>query len=313
MRARDLLLSTTMLGGTLVVAPVMGADMSVPAPPPAAAPAVDGPNVKVAGLGGTFANRSLSGVVGAYTFPLANQYGVQIDGGVGRFDSSAWTEIGGHLFWRNPSQALFGIYGSFTQWDRFGGVDVAHVAGEGELYLGRYTLGGIVGIEFGNSVSSSTVGFVQTPIPGPGVINAFTTNSQGFAVKTRFMDQINLKYYFNDYFDGYVGHRYVGGKNAAAFGSELSSPLGRGVLGSLFVEARAGEGAYHGVWGGVKLYFGADKPLIARHRQQDPGGTLNTYDNVTAFTNNTTSSTANLFQIKCTTFLRSDGRCETGS
>jgi hypothetical protein len=107
MRARDLLLSTAMLGGTLVVVPVMGADLSVPAPPPAAAPAVDGPNVKVAGLGGTFANRSLSGVVGAYTFPLSTQYGVQIDGGVGRFDSSAWTEIGGHLFWRNPSQALF--------------------------------------------------------------------------------------------------------------------------------------------------------------------------------------------------------------
>jgi hypothetical protein len=311
MRARDLLLSTAMLGGTLVVVPVMGADLSVPAPPPAAAPAVDGPNVKVAGLGGTFANRSLSGVVGAYTFPLSTQYGVQIDGGVGRFDSSAWTEIGGHLFWRNPSQALFGIYGSFTQWDRFGGVDVAHVAGEGELYLGRYTLGGIVGVEFGNSVSSSTIGFVQTPIP-LGQVNTFTTASQGFAVKTRFMDQINLKYYFNDYFDGYVGHRYVGGKNAAAFGSELSSPLGRGVLGSLFVEARAGEGAYHGVWGGVKLYFGADKSLIARHRQQDPGGTLNTYDNVTAFTNNTTSSTGTAFQINCTTFLRPDGRCEIG-
>jgi hypothetical protein len=309
MRGRDLLLSTTILGG--LVAPVMGADMSVPAPLPAAAPAVDGPNVKVAGLGGTLANRSLSGVVGAYTFPLANQYGVQIDGGVGSFDSSAWAQIGGHLFWRNPSQALFGVYGSFTQWDRFGGVDVAHVAGEGELYLGRYTLGGIVGVEFGNSVSSSSTGFSQTGIPF-GVVNTFTTVTQGIAIKTRFMDQINLKYYLNDYFDAYVGHRYVGGKNAAAFGSELSTPVARGVLGSLFVEARAGEGAYHGVWGGVKLYFGADKSLIARHRQQDPEGTLQTYDNLPAFTNNSTSSTGTAFQINCTTFLMRDGRCEIG-
>ena len=49
------------------------------------------------------------------------------------------------MSWRNPSQALYGIYGSFTQWDRFGGVNAAHIAGEAEWYFGRYTLQGIVG------------------------------------------------------------------------------------------------------------------------------------------------------------------------
>jgi hypothetical protein len=310
MRARDLLLSTTMLGGTLVVTPVtMAADMPVPAP--MQAPAVDGANLKAAGFGGTIANQRLSGGVGSYTFPLSGEYGAQIDGGGGSLGGSGWATVAGHLFWRNPYEALYGIYGSFTEWDRFGGVRAAHIAGEAEWYWGRYTLQGIMGVEFGNSVSGSTIGIVQTPIPF-GVVNTFTTNTQGFAVKTRFFDQINLKYYLNDYFDAYVGHRYVGGKNAAAFGGELSSPLSRGVLGSLFVEGRAGEAAFHGVWGGVKLYFGpSDKPLIARHRQGDPGAPLDYYDNLFTVLNNAGSSASNAFQTVCAKFLRPDGRCES--
>ena len=40
---------------------------------------------------------------------------------------------------------------------------------------------------------------------------------------------------------------------------------------SLFVEGRAGEGSFHGVWGGVRFYFGQkDKTLIRRHREDDP-------------------------------------------
>jgi hypothetical protein len=198
----------------------------------------------------------------------------------------------------------------FTQWDRFGGVNASHVAGEAEWYWGRYTLQGIAGVEFGNSVSNSNTGFFQTAIPF-GVVNTFTTNIQGFDLKTRFTDQINLKYYFNDYLDAYVGHRYQGGKNAAAFGGEWSAPLSRGVLASLFVEGRAGESAFHGVWGGVKLYFGpGDKPLIARHRQQDP----NLWDNLFTILNNANSSTNTTNQQVCTFGFSRDrpGQCEIG-
>ena len=42
-------------------------------------------------------------------------------------------------------------------------------------------------------------------------------------------------------------------------------------MASLFVEGRAGENDFRGVWGGVKFYFGQkDKSLIQRHRQDDP-------------------------------------------
>jgi hypothetical protein len=42
-------------------------------------------------------------------------------------------------------------------------------------------------------------------------------------------------------------------------------------MGSAFVEGLAGESEFHGVWGGLRFYFGKkDKSLIARHRQDDP-------------------------------------------
>jgi hypothetical protein len=78
-------------------------------------------------------------------------------------------------------------------------VHVTQVAGEGEAYLGRFTVQGIAGVEFGNSVSNTTFGFGVIPpvggLPGVNTVNAFT---EGYDVRTRFFDQINLKYYFTD-------------------------------------------------------------------------------------------------------------------
>jgi hypothetical protein len=42
-------------------------------------------------------------------------------------------------------------------------------------------------------------------------------------------------------------------------------------MGSLFIEGRAGEGDFHGVYGGLRFYFGNhDKSLIRRNREDDP-------------------------------------------
>jgi hypothetical protein len=64
----------------------------------------------------------------------------------------------------------------------------------------------------------------------------------------------------------------------------------RGALrGAAFVEGVAGEDSFHGIWGGLKFYFGrADKPLIARHRQDDPKDW--TTDTLFSITNNNTGS-----------------------
>ena len=69
----------------------------------------------------------------------------------------------------------------------------------------------------------------------------------------------------------YAGHRYLGGKHALAFGGEYGIPMSQGVMAALFAEGRVGEESFHGVWGGLRFYFGQkDKTLIRRHREDDP-------------------------------------------
>jgi hypothetical protein len=329
MRKRKALLSTTILSGavggwlTAAASVASAADLSVPvykAPPAYAAaplawePAVDAINEKMEALGGSIGGKTVYGATGSLTVPLLSQYGVQLDGGAGSLDGDSFGQVAGHLFWRNPSQALLGVYASYTGWDRFGGVNVGQVAGEFEFYYGRFTLQGIAGVEFGNTVSSSQTNLVTiAPVGGIPGSTTLATNAQGFGIGTRFFDQVNLKYYLNDYLDGYVGHRYLGGKNAAAFGGEYAFPVARGVLGSAFVEARVGESDFHGVWGGIKLYFGPDdKSLIARHRKEDPNNWG--VDTLFSILNNKTSSGSSSTAQFCNNgrTLR-NGTCEGGS
>lgn len=222
-------------------------------------PAVDGPNGKVDGFLGTFANRDLNGFRASVSAPLAARYGLQLDGAAGRFDSKKFAILAGHLFWRDPAQGLVGLYANHTRWDQFGGVKVSQVAGEAEYYMGPLTLQGIAGVEFGNTATFTT----GTPLAGFVI--------QSFDVKSRFFDQINVAYYLNDNWKAFIGHRYLAGKNALALGTEWAMPLSGGKMTSLFVEGRVGEGNFHGVWGGLRVYFGQkDKPLMQRHRQDDP-------------------------------------------
>jgi hypothetical protein len=100
-----------------------------------------------------------------------------------------------------------------------------------------------------------------------------TTNTfiETYDVKTRFFDQINLKYYVTDDWNLLIGHRYQGGKNALALGTEFALPMRSNMMATAFLEGRVGEDNFRGVWGGLRLYWGQkSKPLIARHRQDDP-------------------------------------------
>ncbi len=185
---------------------------------------------------------------------------------------------------------------------------MAQVAGEAEHYFGRWTIQGIAGVEWGNSASNTTVSTLIVPQNGniPGVI---TTNffTEGYDVQTRFFDQINIKYYITDNFAGYIGHRYLGGQNALALGGETAVSLGRGMMASAFVEARLGEHAYNGVWGGLKFYFGQkDKTLMQRHRQDDPP----IWDTLHSILNNYNSSGSSSSQQFCQFGPPFNGSCE---
>jgi hypothetical protein len=265
---RCTLLSTTALAGIVggaiaTTVPASAADLYTKAPSFAVpGPAVDGINWKFDGLGGSFADRGLYAGRGSFAVPLSSQWGLQVDGAAGNFDSRFFGAVAGHLFWRDPAKGLAGLYVNHTYWDRVGGVHVTQVAGEGEAYWGRWTVQGIAGVETGNSATQ-----VTTVIHDPFI----TDYTDAVTFQTRFFDKINVAYYFTDNLKGFVGHRYLGGKNALAVGGEYGMPVGGGKMASLFVEGRVGEDNNRGVWGGLRFYFGQkDKPLIQRHRQDDP-------------------------------------------
>lgn len=261
MSIRRRALATTMLTGLTVwwsgSIPVRAADAYTKAPavaPEAALPAVDGVNWKAGGLGGTLADRALYAFQGSYSLPLGNTYGLQLDGIAGSYDDRFVGAAAAHLFTRDPSRGLLGLFASVTHWDRFGGLNVGHFAGEFEVYYGRWTLQAVAGVETGNSGSQTIGNLIES-----------------FDIPTRFFDKVNLAYYLNDNWKAFVGHRYVGGKNALALGSEYAFRINGPMMGSLFVEGRIGEEDFKGVWGGLRFYAAQkDKTLIQRHRQDDP-------------------------------------------
>jgi hypothetical protein len=225
-------------------------------------PAVDGFNAKLDGYGGG-ANHisSLYGANGSLSFPLAQQWGVQLDGGVGSFNSSGDSRAAGHVFWRDPSVGLLGAYGSYSHWNGIGavnipriGTDIGRYAAEGEYYWGRWTVGGLAGYE--------TVR-VNAPV---------VAGLPPFSIANRFFDAISASYYVTDNFKLSIGHVYTIGRNGLALGGECGFALGGGRMAALFARGLIAEGGSNAVLGGLRIYFGQrDKTLIDRHRQDDPG------------------------------------------
>ena len=261
---------------------------SAGAAPPAELPAVDGVNTTVSALGGGNDSKGLFAGTGSLAVPLGGQYGAEFDGVAGDFDSRFIGGGAAHLFWRNPRQGLLGLYGDGIHWDTpIGGVNVSHIGGEGEAYLGQWTFAAVAGAEFGNDATASTVSVVG--IPG-GLITTTTPNGALRHV-TRFFDNLTATYYVTDNWSASIGQRYLGGRNAAAFGTEYALASYGNMLPTLFAQVRVGEGHdNYGAWAGLRLYFGNhDKTLIRRNREDDP--TSNLFDIADTLGPGSTSST----------------------
>jgi hypothetical protein len=224
-------------------------------------PAVDGINAKINGFGGGGNHTNgFYGTSGSLSVPLAQQWGLQIDGGVGSDKGIGAYGGAGHLFWRDPSIGLLGAYGSYAHWNGIETLTSGHIsanigryAAEGDYYLGRWTLSGIAGVE--------TVSVNATPVLGVPT----------FSVPNRFFDHVWAAYYVTDNFKLSAGHLYTFDTHFLTLGSEYGFALGGGRMASLFTEGWIGEHGNSGVLAGLRVYFGQhDKSLIDRHRQDDP-------------------------------------------
>lgn len=256
---RQSLLSTTalvMLGLLSSVNFAAAADLDAVPAPALVLPAVSGFNGKLEGGGGDLFKKGGGYGMGSFSVPLGQRFGLQVDGAAGVRGGDGFAGGAAHLFWRDPSKGLIGLYGSYSYANSVRstiidpniplvtirrGLGIGRGALEAEVYFNSISLEGLAGVEGGN-------------------------------VKTRFFDMADIAFYATDNFRLSLGHRYTLGRHAAAFGAEYQIMPGNGI--SLFAEARAGERNFQAVWGGLRIYFGAEKSLIRRHREDDPRARL---------------------------------------
>lgn len=189
-------------------------------------PAVSAPNLFLEGAGGVFNDDALYFGGGHVAAPLGDFLGFQIDQNIGSLEDNLFSQTAGHVFYRDPSSLLFGVYGAWNYYDLDDSVNLGRVGPEVEIYLDNFTLSGVAGIEFGD-------------------------------IDEDFFTQARLSFYPSSDLKLYVGYVYEGGINAGAAGFEFQLPV-ESMAVSFFAEGRLGEDDQEGVWGGIKLYFGGE-------------------------------------------------------
>jgi hypothetical protein len=242
MSYRARLYSSTALAAVLSVAaaPAIAADFGDAfGPPQGSLPAVSAPNGKFDLRGGSEDGLGAFMATGSFSVPIDHAFGFQADAMAGSLGGEAVGAIGAHLFWRDPATGLLGIYGDvgFNNSAAIG--SIGRVAAEGELYLDRVTLSAVAGGQFGDS--------------------------------NGFFDKVTLSFYPSDDLELYIGHRYLperGHFGAAGF-EFLTGVLAPASM-AVFAEGRVGESGYAAGYGGIRFYFGPEKSLIRRHREDDP-------------------------------------------
>jgi len=246
-RRRPVVVGST-LRGWRAAAAALAATVGATSVAVAQAPAVYGLNGKIDARGGFthFEAQGVDGlagfVTGAVSAPLGTSFGVQVDAAAGIADGTFYWGAGGHMFWRDPSKGLLGLFGQISEVHK-GQLYRAGV--EGEYYLSNVTLGGHAGYEIGND--SRRVHIDDGVIAG-----------------------VNLKFYATDNFMMKVG----GGIEAKSWYGRAGFEYQPGFAAlpglSIFADGGAGSDHLSYALAGIRLYFGANKSLIRRHREDDP-------------------------------------------
>lgn len=211
------------------------------------APAVSALNGKISTEGGVVGSGGASSGVGAakgsLTLPLGHAFGLQLDGST----STAFNAVSGsgtaHLFWRDPAIGLFGPMASLAAGS---GQRLGWYGAEAELYAGIFTLGAWAGYHdavndrFGISASSGFYAGHIAVYPTPNVALSIGAGSE---------------------FSRAAGNATL----------EVQPDLFARRDVSFYLNGDVAERSAYAVTAGIRIYFGPDKPLIRRHREDDPG------------------------------------------
>ena len=222
----------------LFIAPAANAQESLPA-----VSDVNGKMSVEGGVTGGGGSSSGIGVVqGTITTPLAHALGFQLDGQASTSYDTPFVGGTAHLFWRDPAVGLVGPVASIAGGD---GYRLGWYGAEAELYAGIFTFGAWGGYheavdnDLGLRVTSAFYGGDAKVYPTPDL-----ALSLGLTSSFQKLTGSALVEYQPDLF-----HRH-----------DMS----------FYVSAEAADESTYTVTAGIRVYFGADKPLIRRHREDDP-------------------------------------------
>ena len=230
--------------GLGAVASAQAADVG-PGLPVYSAPVVQQPAVKnhnldllFAGVflnGGGYHNQKIGAVGGKFAVPLGTSFGLQVDAAVGTLQ---YWGIGGHLFWRDPSE---GLVGAFARHESLQGATLDRYGAEAELYLRNITLRGIVGMQAGDAP--------HDPFAG-----------------------LDLTFYMQPNFSATAGAKLTDGALRGHAGIELQPNIGAMNGLSLFADGEWGDNNFAKVIAGVSLHFGSAGASSHRSRPQIRSG-----------------------------------------
>lgn len=201
-------------------------------------PAVSSLNGKLSVQGGDANGKSGALLDAVVTAPVGHSFGVQLDASNGHVLDTTYNGIGGHFFWRDPSQGLVGLVSSHQ---KLGDTSMNRFGVEGERYFQDFSLRARAGHQSGD-VDNGSFG------------------------------SIGARWYANENLAIGLGYdESPGNVRSTGLGVEWqpSSLLESSAL-SIFAHVDNATGGNHMAMVGVRYYFDEKKTLIRRHRTADP-------------------------------------------
>ncbi len=240
-------MKTTIYSGLLLLAgPAMLAN-----------PAVSEINGKIGVMHGSMDSESTTSLEGSITWPVLESFGIQLDGlystmgqpsyGFGNADDADLGGVGGHFFWRDSETAMLGVEAGYVFGDQ---VDSWELGIEAEYYYKWLTIGGKAGV--------ASISYDQS-------VTSIETDKDAFFCQLYLaaypVDNLLVAAFAENRFDN------------TYFSIEVEYELPVPGL-SVFANAMKGDHGYDHAFVGMRYYFGEDKPLRSRHRENDPRNTL---------------------------------------
>ena len=261
------------LAGMACLTLLLGAALSGPALADGpSGPAVSTVNGKVSAAAGDIDGHAGGLSEASISFPIGYSFGGQLDAAGGGANGRGLYGVDGQGFWRDPS---VGLIGGFAVHAAHGIAAPSNFKAKGS-YANRY------GIEAEDYIGRFT------PSIAAGYQEGNLLKNGGFGI-------LDLAWYPLDNLQLSGGGDFNSAHSRALLGAEYQ--LGLAALPGLTTFAEAGLTGQRDSYAlvGLRIYFGPDKTLIRRHREDDPSSPIGNDQGASYSTNgNTTTTTTHI-------------------